>query len=367
MSKLEFSREFIYTLPESIFLDNELTLTDMRVYMIIRSFMDSHRDCFASNAWFAKKLEKTSRQIIYSLNKLESKKFIIRSEHNNTRTLEIQRNPLNMIDDEKFMGGEENFTPHEENFTGGCKNIQGGGEENFIHSSIVVKDRGQKLLLPSKDHILNKYPHSEPVVVLTDSLTSTPKVNPLNPVDRVVATTDSELLAAYRAKPVFSENILCEKDFLSACDYMIKDRGDIPLRGRIKGLVGLVLSGNFDEPQEWARKQRNAKNRIKGDAQQKLNEEMTRKNAPILTNAKGQSENLIEIMSKINRNKSETTTEPVYKESTFEKNSQNLNKQWKKIELPDSEQEIMFQPSMALIEEDKKEEEELPEAWEARL
>jgi hypothetical protein len=219
----------------------------------------------------------------------------------------------------------------------------------------------------TRDQILNKNPDPEPVVVFTDSLTSTPKVNPLIPINRIVATTDIELLTAYRSRPIFSENILCEDDFLSACDSMIKDRGDMPLRGRIKGIVGWILTGNFEEPKEWAREQRNIKNRAKGEANMLLQEQATRKKAPITTKSKTKEECMKEIMENALKDKKETIIEPIYKESTFDKNSKNLKKQYKKIDPPENEQEMMFQPDMNLIEEDKKEEEELPEVWEARL
>lgn len=193
----------------------------------------------------------------------------------------------------------------------------------------------------------------EPVVVIDTSLTSTPKVNPLTPVNREVRHTDDVLLTAYRAKPFFSINILTEHDFLSACDYLIKDRGDIPLRGRIKGIVGLIHSGNFDEPPEWAKEQQRMKNREKGDAQTKLNEELALKRAPILTKAKTKQECMAEMMEKALKVKKETTIEPIYKESTLKKNSELLkkqNKKYKKIELPQEDKnELMFQPDLSLL------------------
>lgn len=364
MSKPEYNREFIYTVPESIFLDATLTLTDMKVYMFIRSFMDSHRECFASNRWFSEKLEVTRRTIISSLIKLENKGYIVRSEINNTRILTTKRNALKMTDDNNgdlkrkggdldFTGCENEITGCENEITGGCNSDHGGGDLDFISNSIEVKENDQKLLLPCEDQILHKDLNPEPVVVLTDSSTPTP--TPKNLVNRVNQDSDDVLLTAYRAKPVYTENILCEEDFLSACDWLINDRGDISLRGRIKGIVGFVNSGGFEEPVEWAREQRARKNREKGEANSILQEQNTRTKAPILTKAKGREACLAEAMAKIDQNRKETTKEPVYLESTYEKNLATNRKFTSFAKLPDKEQEIMFQPDVSLLKQDEEE------------
>ncbi len=215
------------------------------------------------------------------------------------------------------------------------------------------------------DQILSTTPHSEPVVVFSTSLTSTPKVNPLNPVSRMEATTDRELLAAYRAKPFLSINILTETDFLSACDHLIADRGDIPLRGRIKGIVGLIMSSNFDEPPEWAKEQRNRKNRAKGEAQTRLNEEHAIKNAPMLTTAKGQAENLKEIMEKIGINREQTTKKPCF---PAKEPVQLPNRVFKSLVLADQiDENPPFEFDMTLVIPEKEAEEDSFQAWEARL
>lgn len=215
------------------------------------------------------------------------------------------------------------------------------------------------------DQILTTPSHSEPVVVSSTALTSTPKVKPLTPVTRMEATTDRELLAAYRAKPFLSINILTEEDFLSACDYLIADRGDIPLRGRIKGIIGLIMSGNFDEPSDWAKEQRNAKNRAKGEAQTRLNEKNAIKNAQILTTAKGRTENLKEMMAKIGIIKEETTKKTCFPIKDVIQLPRRIFKPSSLSEQIDDAPLFDFDMSLVIVE--KEIEEEILEPWEARL
>ena len=153
------------------------------------------------------------------------------------------------------------------------------GEKSPIHRGKIPNGLGDnpqaipnskpdnKPTTTTQDQILAKKSDSAQVVVLTDSLTSTP--TPQNPVTSesvkifIGVEWDRRLREAYDRNPIVEKNILCVEDYLSACKYYTDNKADnIPLPGRIKGLVKITLEGNFHEPPEWVDaivKSRNAK------------------------------------------------------------------------------------------------------------
>ncbi len=346
MSKPEYNREFIYTIPESIFLDATLTLTDMKVYMFIRSFMDAHRECFASNRWFAEKLGVDPRTIRASITKLENKFYIERQEVNRTRVLVTKRNPLTMSDADLDCTPDLFCRGGDLNTLGGGSKHPGGEDLNVHLSTIVVKEKDQKLLLPSRAQILNTPPHSEPVVVSFTSLTSTPKPQ----VTRYAQSTTDKLLAAYRATPIQKGNIMCEGDFLSAAYFSIdiRDKTTTTEQQRVSGICKFVRDGSFDEPSDWALNLKRVRDRESGQANATLQEIESAKKAVLDPEIKGRDDALAKIAELGIKFKKETTIEPVYKESTFEKNKALTRKAYKKLELP-QQNDIMFQPDMSLL------------------
>jgi len=50
------NRDFVYNIPEKVLFDNSLTINDLKVYAIVRSFMDTTGTAFPSNNWIANKL-----------------------------------------------------------------------------------------------------------------------------------------------------------------------------------------------------------------------------------------------------------------------------------------------------------------------
>lgn len=85
------NRNFIYIVPESILFDITLNLLEIKIYMIIRSFMDSTGTCYPSNNWLANKCEVDRRSIIRSLNTLIEKGYIVKHTINNQRKLFIKQ------------------------------------------------------------------------------------------------------------------------------------------------------------------------------------------------------------------------------------------------------------------------------------
>jgi hypothetical protein len=144
---------------------------------------------------------------------------------------------------------------------------------------------------------------SEPVVVITSSLTTSSKPKADEPNDICSAEIPSiekqviskknkitiDLQAIYRATPFVTKMIICEEDFIDAAFWMINNRGEIPERGKIKGIKSLVESGNFEGDKEWQQEIINKRNRAIGQAKQyEIERQMLTKSKP--------SENL-EVMS----------------------------------------------------------------------
>jgi len=128
----------------------------------------------------------------------------------------------------------------------------------------------------TRDQILNNHPHSEPVVVSSTSLTSTPTPKPQEiegPDIFINPGWDSRLRAAYIQRPPKTKNIFCDDDFLSACKYYADHRPEgISLSGRLKKLIDFTLSGTFEEPPEWAANIVKARNHRLSEENLKRNE-----------------------------------------------------------------------------------------------
>src|SRR3990167_9878995 len=88
------SRDFIYTVPSKIMHDNDLSLNDMKVYMIVRSFMDTTGSCYASNNWIASDLGIHRTTVIDCIKKLIKKNYLVRSEVNGQRYLAVNYTPI---------------------------------------------------------------------------------------------------------------------------------------------------------------------------------------------------------------------------------------------------------------------------------
>ena len=128
----------------------------------------------------------------------------------------------------------------------------------------------------------------------------------------------------------------------------------------------MVDDGKFEGESDWISYNRAKRNGAKGDANKELQLKASADKAIILTSAKGKEENMKEIMSKIFKNTEKTTREPSYPNKVTDINDA-TKRQYKKTELPNKEQEIMFQPDVSLLKEEQKTEEETTEVWEARL
>ncbi len=88
-----FNRDFIYTVPETILFHPEMKLLELKIYMIIRSFMDTTGKAYPSNNWISAKCGADRRSIIRSLKKLIQHGFIKKIIENGHRLLFVNNTP----------------------------------------------------------------------------------------------------------------------------------------------------------------------------------------------------------------------------------------------------------------------------------
>lgn len=74
----KFAREFIYTIPESVLFDPDMHLVDLKIYMIVRSFMDTTKDAYPTNGWISEKLNIHKITASKSISKMVGKKYLER-------------------------------------------------------------------------------------------------------------------------------------------------------------------------------------------------------------------------------------------------------------------------------------------------
>jgi biotin operon repressor len=84
-----YKQNFTYHVSAEIFDDTILTINDLKIVMIVRSFTDTRRPSFMSNNWIAKRLKIDRRTVITCLNRLVEKGYLIREEIKGKRYLKI--------------------------------------------------------------------------------------------------------------------------------------------------------------------------------------------------------------------------------------------------------------------------------------
>lgn len=90
----KFNREFIYTAPESILFDLSLSTNELRIYMIVRSFMDTTGSAYPSNRWLSDKLKIDPRNVQVAIAKLIEKGYLVRMQKDNRRHLRTNVTPI---------------------------------------------------------------------------------------------------------------------------------------------------------------------------------------------------------------------------------------------------------------------------------
>ena len=261
---LDHQREFIYTIPESILLDSSLVLTDIQIYMIVRSFMDSNKECWASNKWFGNKLLVNFRTIQTSLSRLEGKGYLIRTNINGVRTLSIKQTALIISgEDPNSRGGDPNATGGDPNATPPCVLDHRGGDPNATQTiGVKYSDQNTTTTTTIEAQILTKNHDSEPVVVVVTSKNDlNPKPIDPEPCSKPVISikADKEVRDVYAKHPFTTEHIKNVDDVLSAMKYNIATRNDFlsvgekphSERGRFMQNIQFIKTGEFEEPHGW--------------------------------------------------------------------------------------------------------------------
>ena len=92
---------FIYNLPEKVLFHPKITLLQLQIYAIVRSFMDTTGIAYCSNNWIAKKCGVQRNAVIVGINKLISYGFLRKKTVDQQRYLEVVLNPVLITDFEQ--------------------------------------------------------------------------------------------------------------------------------------------------------------------------------------------------------------------------------------------------------------------------
>lgn len=99
----EFQRQFVYTVPERVLFDSDLSINELKIYMIVRSFMDTTGIAYPSNNWIANKLGISRRKVIDNINRLVDKGYLQRTIKDGQRRLSIPTSYITEQDDEDLL------------------------------------------------------------------------------------------------------------------------------------------------------------------------------------------------------------------------------------------------------------------------
>jgi DNA-binding MarR family transcriptional regulator len=87
-------RDYVYNIPEYILFNPAITLLQIKIYSLIRSFNERQQIAFCSNNWIANRLQVDRSSVIRAINKLCDFGFIERIEIDGRRYLQIKLCPL---------------------------------------------------------------------------------------------------------------------------------------------------------------------------------------------------------------------------------------------------------------------------------
>ena len=215
--------QFIYNTPDRIAFDLTLSVHDLRVYMIVRSFIDTTGDVYASNDYIAKRLNVDRSTVIRSINRLCKKKYIFREDINGHRHLGIVTNSVRNEVMEKREEGVAHVPPPRRTAatppSHTCHPIRSKIITSNKINTTTTKEKTKSSGSSSSDFIINE-------------------------------TADSKLLQLrdeYLPADVFDRN---DREFLKQCSHHL-DNGDktrFNFSRRMKGLESIIKAGFFETP-----------------------------------------------------------------------------------------------------------------------
>ena len=228
-----YHREFVYNLPETIFFDTDLTINDLRVYGVIRSFMDTRGDAYPSNNWIARRLNIHRTTAITCINRLIKKDYILKEDIKGHRHLRIKTHPI----------PQEIIAP--------------------IDSDLAITPLVAPALPPSSGRTTP--PSSASATQLDQTLIRSKNINNNNakrtkksgsvkPV--ITEKFDGELLELREKHLPGDESDRTDGEFLKQCSHFLDnaDRDKYPLAARMKALKTIIKNGFFEKPKGYDEK-----------------------------------------------------------------------------------------------------------------
>lgn len=135
----KYNRDFVYHIPGRVLFDKTLKPIDLKVYAIVRSFMDTTGEAYPSNGWFANKLDIDPTTASRSLTRLEKGCHIKRTEIDGRRYLLIGK-PIPESVVSQQGGGSKDPGGVDQMIKGGRSNDQGGVDQmiNQLDQSTIA-------------------------------------------------------------------------------------------------------------------------------------------------------------------------------------------------------------------------------------
>lgn len=213
--------QFIYITPEDVATDNSLSGHDLRIYMIVNSFTYTRGHTYMSNDCLSKKLGVTSRSVIRSINKLCSKKYIIREEINGHRYLRVP------------IGGVVQKCNED------MKILSGGGDKSVTEGCQPCHPIKQKII---KQKINNK---------TTTTTQDSRKNTKASSSDFVISKKEDDKLLKLRDECLKGDE-RTDEEFLKQGLCKIEENANKYTRSqRVKGLETIIRSGVFETPKGY--------------------------------------------------------------------------------------------------------------------
>lgn len=219
-----YNRQFVYNIPENILFDEDLSFTDIKLYAVIRSFMDTTGDAYPSNNWIAKKLSIDRTTAIRSINRLCKKFYLIREDINGHRHLKIS---VSSIREEVVAS-----TPPP---SGTDATPQWHGRHPIKSKIINTKNNKTTTTTLAREE-KKKYPPSSSVI--------TPEI------DKKLLALRDEYIYKRQNRKHDPKTDRSDEEFLRQCSHHL-DNGDkqkYNLVRRLKGLETIIKSGFFETP-----------------------------------------------------------------------------------------------------------------------
>lgn len=164
----DVKRDFINNVPDKVLYHPEMTILKIRVYSIVRSFMDTTGQAYCSNNWIATKCGVERNAVITSINALVEHGFLKKEVVNGQRYLFVVTKPLGITLDPP--GIPENTPQYSGEYPPSIlKNTQLDTKDIVSKSIVVVGEQPTQQNLKGKEKLEHEALHDQKNIELFNS------------------------------------------------------------------------------------------------------------------------------------------------------------------------------------------------------